>query len=176
MVTGLNQKKKSIDKRGHVTAVGRKDMHRTITNSKKQNALLWKDGKSTACRGKNKQRQVVNQWQVTEDDDAIEHFLNGLNDSTSRPMLQVCVKRKKIAMEVDTGAAVSVIPIGKLIKAQVRPSTKRLKSATGQLFSLTGELTVRVQVESTTKVMLFKANVPHVLAETGSRHFSETSG
>ena len=36
----------------------------------------------------------------------IEHFLNGLNDSTSRPMLQVHLNGKKIVMEVDTSATV----------------------------------------------------------------------
>ena len=57
-------------------------------------------------------------------------------------------------MEVDTGAAVSIVPIGKLkAGARVRPSTKRLKSATGQLPPLAGESTVRVQVENTTKVL-----------------------
>ena len=57
-------------------------------------------------------------------------------------------------MEVDTDAAISVVPIGKLkAGARVRPSTKRLKSATGQLLPLAGESTARVQVENTTKVL-----------------------
>ena len=108
------------------------------------------DHVSTASRGKSKQKQLVNQRQVAEDDDEIEHFLNGLNDKADA--IQVRLNGRKIAIEVDTCAAVSVVPIGKL-KARVRPSTKKLMSATGQILALAGESTVRVQVENTTKVL-----------------------
>ena len=90
----------------------------TLHNCKFKEAKCFSCGKinhvSTACRGECKQRQVVNQRQVLEDNDEIEHFQNGLSDSTSRLMLQVSLNRRKIAMEVDTGAAVSVVPIRKL--------------------------------------------------------------
>ena len=64
--------------------------------------LLWKDEPCFYCMSREEQaRQVVNQRQVAKDDDEIEHFLNELNDSTSRPMLQIRLNGRKT---LDTGA------------------------------------------------------------------------
>ena len=115
MVAGLNQRKNNEQERP-CYCCGKKVY--TPHNCKFKEAKCFSCGKmghvSTACRGECKQRQVVNQRQVLEDNDEIEHFQNGLSDSTSRLMLQVSLNRRKIAMEVDTGAAVSVVPIRKL--------------------------------------------------------------
>ena len=68
-------------------------------------------------------------------------------------------------MEIDTGAAVSVIS-QKILRIPVQQSSKQLRSATGQILELAGEAKVKAQVKGKREVVKYiyrKRGVPCII-------------
>ncbi len=65
-------------------------------------------------------------------------------------MFKVRLNTKEVDMEVDTGAAVTIVPRDK-VSVPLRRTAKKLRSASGQLMQLAGEAIVEVQLGNQTK-------------------------
>ena len=70
-----------------------------------------------------------------------------INCSQQKAIIRVKIDEEEIPMEIDTGAAVSIVPRS-MCKRKLESS---LRSATGQLMKLAGQTVVNVQVEGETK-------------------------
>ena len=57
----------------------------------------------------------------------------------------------EVPMEIDTGAAVTIVPRS-ICSVKLEPSTRKLRSATGQLMKLAGQTTVKAQIGKSTKL------------------------
>ena len=78
-------------------------------------------------------------------------MLHAMNDEpVEKAMLPVSINRTFVPMEVDTGAAATIVPKGRC-KLKLKKSWKRLKSVTGQVFKLAGQATVTARVGKVTR-------------------------
>ena len=112
---------------------------------------LWKN--RTYRRAKRKPRL---QPQQHVEEEPQENLLD-LNAVQGQPeaaepkaILKVSINAKEISMEVDTGAAVSIVSRDK-VTMPIRRTIKRLRSATGQLLKLAGEAVVKGRSETKPK-------------------------
>ena len=67
-------------------------------------------------------------------------------------VIGVSINCQNVNMEIDTGAAVTVLPEG-TTNVKPKPTQKKLRSATGQLIELAGEATVEVKVGRAKKTL-----------------------
>uniref|UniRef100_A0A1X7UWI9 Peptidase A2 domain-containing protein n=1 Tax=Amphimedon queenslandica TaxID=400682 RepID=A0A1X7UWI9_AMPQE len=67
------------------------------------------------------------------------------NEPIERAILKVNINKATVLMQVDTGAAVTIIPKG-ICKLELRKSSERLKLVTGQAVKLAQQTTVKVQL------------------------------
>ena len=137
-----------------------------------------------ACRNKLRQqnpRLTHKQVQLDSEEEEEEEELSQLNGIEERniqllnakPLMEVYINRQRVWMEIDTGAAVSVIS-QKILQIPVKQSSKQLRSATGQILELAGEAKVKVQVKGKRKVVKYtlqRGSALHYLAEIGSIPF-----
>ena len=91
----------------------------------------------------------------SEDDEEELSQLNNLEERdiqllSSKPLMEVRVNGQRAWMEIDTGAAVSVIS-QKNLKIPLKKTSKQLRSATGQVLELAGEAKVKVRVKGIKK-------------------------
>ena len=76
--------------------------------------------------------------------------------------MEVYINGQQVWMEIDTGAAVSVIS-QKILWIPVQQSSKQLRSATGQILELAGEAKVKAQVKGkreVVKIYIVKGECP----------------
>ena len=133
------------------------DTPHSFANLKKQNAIFVgkRDMFAVACQSKRKRQYSFSTQKLLEE----EQFLNGLHDLGGKPIIKVLINGITVPMEIDMGAAVSVIPRKKVSSIRLQRTTKKLRSATGQILKLAGEATVKVQVQTHTKELkLFVAH------------------
>ena len=73
-------------------------------------------------------------------------FTVGHSSANSSFPIEVKVNRKPLVMEIDTGAAVSIVAAGvvkeKFPEVQIQPSSVLLKTYTGEVLDVVGELPV----------------------------------
>ena len=126
-------------------------------NCKYKDAKCFKCGKlghtSSACRST--KRGTDKQKQLEEDGSSeSENTIFGIeeNESVERAMLKVNINKATVLMEVDTGAAVTIIPKG-ICKLNLKKSSRRLKSVTGQAVKLAGQTKVKVKIGRITKYL-----------------------
>lgn len=122
------------------------------------------------CRSKKKeqkQKQIIdcseeNPPEEGQDENFVEIQQVQVKAQKEAAMITVRVNGVPTEMEIDTGAAVTILPVGNdKIKPQL--TTKQLKSATGQKIDLAGEARVEVRVNGVKKqltVYLVKENCP----------------
>ena len=82
----------------------------------------------------------------------------------------VCINKQKLVMEVDTGAALSLISeetySSKFSNLKLKPTDVQLRTYSGELISVLGSLNVNVEHESQTAVLpllVVKGNGPSLL-------------
>ena len=126
-------------------------------NCKYKDAKCFKCGKlghtSSTCRSTKK--GTDKQKQLEEDGSSeSENTIFGIeeNESVERAMLKVNINKATVLMEVDTGAAVTIIPKG-ICKLNLKKSSRRLKSVTGQAVKLAGQTKVKVKIGRITKYL-----------------------
>ena len=97
--------------------------------------------------------------ELDSDDDEEEELsqLNNLKERdiqllSSKPLMEVRINGQRVEMEIDTGAAVSVIS-QKNLKIPLKKTSMQLRSATGQVLELAGEAKVKVRVKGMKKVV-----------------------
>ena len=97
--------------------------------------------------------------QLDSEDEEEEELsqLNGVEERNiqllnSKPLIKVAINGQRVWMEIDTGAAVSVVS-QKELKIPTQKSSRQLRSATGQLLELAGEAKVKVKVKGMEKVV-----------------------
>ena len=111
-----------------------------------------------ACRSNitKKSSKSHSQKQIVEESDTSEDEISGLNelqDKSKRPekaLIDVVINKLPVQMEIDTGAAVTVLS-QKKCRVKPEPTQKKLRSATGQLMELAGQATVKATVNGVTK-------------------------
>ena len=122
---------------------------------------LWKKGHiKEACRSKPKKIKQVEE-DIKSSENEIFLQLNGLKNQSDahqkKALIKVIINSQPVFMEVDTGAAVTVVS-EKTCKVKVQPTETKLKSVTGQTMSLVGEATVQAEIGGIKrKVKLFVA-------------------
>ena len=97
--------------------------------------------------------------ELDSDDDEEEELsqLNNLKERdiqllSSKLLMEVRINGQRVEMEIDTGAAVSVIS-QKNLKIPLKKTSKQLRSATGQVLELAGEAKVKVRVKGMKKMV-----------------------
>ena len=90
-----------------------------------------------------------------------------------KAVIGVSINGQNVDMEIDTGAAVTVMPEGS-INVKPKPTQKKLRSATGQLLELAGEATVEVKVgraKKTLTLYMTKGRCPALFGRSWIRVF-----
>ena len=110
-----------------------------------------------ACRNMMKREQPrskIKQIREDSEDSDGESVLNGLQEKSSqqKAIINVKINKTEVPMEIDTGAAVTIVPRS-ICSVKLEPSTRKLRSATGQLMKLAGQTTVKVQIGKTIKLL-----------------------
>ena len=119
---------------------------------------LWKEGHiADACRNKMKRerpRSKIKQIREDSEDSDGESVLNGLQEKSSqqKAIINIKINKTKVPLEIDTGAAVTIVPRS-ICSVKLEPSTRKLRSATGQLMKLTGQTTVKAQIGKSTELL-----------------------
>ena len=135
-------------------------------NCKFKEALCHSCGKmghiAVACRNKLRQqnpRLTHKHVQLDSEEEEEEELsqLNGIDERNiqllnAKPLMEVYINGQRVWMEIDTGAAVSVIS-QKILRIPVQQSAKQLRSATGQILELAGEAKVKAQVKGKREVV-----------------------
>ena len=80
-------------------------------------------------------------------------MLNGLqeNNSQQKKIINVKINKTEVPMEIDTGSAVTIVSKS-IYSVKLEPSTRKLRSATGQLMKFVGQITVNIQIGESTKL------------------------
>ena len=132
-----------------------------------------------ACRSKKKFIPKVERQKTIADEDEDQSDLLVLINQVHNPKGQdkafigVSIDGQKVDMEIDTGAAVTVTP-ETMVKVQLQPTQKKLRSATGQLLELAGEAKVQVevgQVKKTLTLYVTKQKCPALFGRSWMRVF-----
>lgn len=97
--------------------------------------------KSRKKSGRQKQVDIKN----TTDSENENMICAMEGDKTEKSMLEVKINRSTVKMEVDTGAAVMIIPKG-ICKIKLHKALRKLKSVTGEPVKLEEQALVTVQV------------------------------
>ena len=120
---------------------------------------------ANTCRNKMKRerpRSKIKQIREDSEDSDSESVLNELQEKSSeqKAIISVKIYKMKVPMEIDTGAAVTIVPRS-TCSVKLEPSTRKLRSATGQLMKLVGQTTVKAQIGKSTKLLtLYVAKCP----------------
>ena len=98
--------------------------------------------------------------------------LNELQEKSShqKAIINLKINTMEVPMEIDTGAAVTIVPIS-ICSMKLEQSRRKLRSATGQLMKLAGQTTMNVQIGESTKLLTL-----YVVKEKGYKHFLEKIG
>ena len=74
-----------------------------------------------------------------------ESLLNRLQEKSSqqKAIINVKINKLEVPMEIDTGAAF-IIVLRSICSVKLEPSTRKFRSATGQLMKLAGQITTNV--------------------------------
>ena len=112
-----------------------------------------------ACWSKKKAVPKSQRQKVISDEDDDDNDLLAQINLVRNPKVQdkafigVSINGQRVDMEIDTGAAVTVMPEGS-VKVKLQPTQKKLRSATGQLLELAGEAKVQVKVGKIKKTLI----------------------
>ncbi len=137
---------------------------------------------SKAGHSKGKQVESKIKWLATADKELpAEQALCTVGTTESNHTLQVKVKvnGQPLEMELDTGAAVSVLPEEilkiKFPQSKLQPSTVTLKTYSGEVLESLGELPVTVQYEdqkcSDLAMIVVKGDSPCLFGRNWLQHF-----
>ena len=115
---------------------------------------------AAACRNRVRPQGTQASMQKLDSENEEEEELSQLNGMeerdiqtlNSKPLMEVHINGQLVWMEIDTGAAVSVVS-QKNLKIPMKKSSKQLQSATGQILELAGEAKVKVKVKGMKKVV-----------------------
>ena len=118
-----------------------------------------------ACRSKPKKIKQVEE-DIESSENKIFLQLNGLKNQSDahqkKALIKVIINSQPVNMEVDTGAAVTVVS-EKTCKVKVQPTKTKLKSVTGQTMPLVGEAMVQDEIggiKRKVKLFVAKGNCP----------------